>query len=169
MLVIGQLRLGQLGPKGLQHLRRLFDQKGEALDGLCGGETISPKPAHCALLGLEAGLQPSPSGGPQPQPQPQPQLLHRRGLCTCLRAMPRTQLELFSVPVFLSPRKPLPTGLTFLLQMPRSTETVGSCSGRKLGKRHQVLGAGGGRAAGRPGAIGGGALTVRWRSHLEWQ
>lgn len=29
-----------------------------------GEETVTLKPAHCALLGLEAPLQPSPSGGP---------------------------------------------------------------------------------------------------------
>lgn len=163
--IIGQLRLGQLGPKGLQHLCRLLDQEGEALDGL-GGRRPSLRSPRTAP---SWAWKPSCSPAPQEVPQPQPQLLHRRGLCTCLGAMPRAQLELFSVPGLLSPRKPLPAGLGLLLQMPRPTETIGSCSGRKLGKRHQVLGAGGGRAAGRPGAIGGGELTVRWQSHLEWQ
>lgn len=58
--VVGQLRLGQLGPEGLQHLRCLLDHEGEALDRLEGRKTSSRSFAGTAPASAGASSQARP-------------------------------------------------------------------------------------------------------------
>lgn len=55
--VIGQLRLGQLGPEGLQHLSRLLDHEGETFDRLGRKEDAitTLRPEQVSSAGGEGG------------------------------------------------------------------------------------------------------------------
>lgn len=148
--LIGQLRLGQLGPKGLQHLCRLLDQEGEALDGLGGGDRSLRSPRTAPSWAWKPSCSPALRRSPASAPAPaQTWALHLPG------AMPRAQLSFSLSPGLLSPRKPLPAGLGLLLQMPRPTgdhrlAAQGESSGNGTRSLEQAEAA----RCWRPGAIG---------------
>lgn len=162
--VIGQLRLGQLGPKKACSICAVcLTREGEALDGLGGGDRHSE-----ARTAPSWAWKPSCSPAPQEVPQPQPQLLHRRGLCTCLGACQEPSWS-FLCPRALSPREShcrQDSGFSFRCRGPLEDHRLvlrGESSGNGTRSLEQAEAA----LLGGLGPSGWG--THRWQSHPGWQ